>query len=64
MYFLTLHLLLWLSKNGKKSPWEIREEVWGLNYALTDAFDASTKTGICLAWKLLLIYCQRIIIKS
>lgn len=44
VYF-PLHLLLWLSKNGKKPPWEIREEVWGLNYALTDVLNISTKTG-------------------
>lgn len=30
-----LHLLLWLSKNGKKTPRERKEEVWGLNYTLT-----------------------------
>lgn len=43
--FFPLHLLLWLSKNRKKTPRELREEVWGLNYALTDTLDTSTKTG-------------------
>lgn len=44
-FFFPFHLLPWLSKNGKKTSREVREEVWGLNYALTDALNASTKTG-------------------
>jgi len=46
--FFPLHLLLWLSKHRKKTPQEIREEVWGLNYTLTCSIPLQ-KLGICLA---------------
>lgn len=46
--FFPLHLLLWLSKNGKKTSREIREEVWGLNNVLTDSIPLQ-KLGILLA---------------
>lgn len=46
--FFPLHLLIWLSKNGKKTSREIREEVWGLNNLLTDSIPLQ-KLGILLA---------------
>lgn len=46
--FFPLHLLIWLSKNGKKTSREIREEVWGLNNSLMDSIPLQ-KLGILLA---------------